>query len=140
MSSNYLQDQYQVQAVLQKPIKYLENVWGQDIHYDIKDKNVDKEMSFWPKFGRDRLNTGSLPYYTSPKLKRTPFERIIPIDTRISRPCWNETLAQSGPFYLRYWQIWDNASILPTTGDISKDPRYGENTRQFTKPYRTSGF
>lgn len=136
-----LQDQFQVQALIQKPIKYVENLWGQSIRVDKSKVDFDTEMSFWPKFGKDRLNMGSLPYTTSPRLKKNIADRIIPVDTQLgcSRACTNEALAQAGPWYLRHWQIWDYAPFKPTSGDVTRDPRYGVNTRQFTKPYRTSG-
>ena len=138
--SAYLQDQFQVQALVQKPIKYIENYWGQELRRQ-KQTDLENEMSFWPKFGKDRLNMGSLPYTTSPRLKKNISDRIIPMDTQLgcSKACWNEALAQAGPWYLRHWQIWDNAPIKPSAGDLSKDPRYGVQTRQFTKPYKSNG-
>jgi hypothetical protein len=139
MSAN-LQDQLQVQALVQKPVKYIENYWGQALRTDPRNKNFDLEMSFWPKFGRDQMNLGSLPYSTAPRLLKRPLDRMLPTFTALecSKPCWNEALAQSGPWYLRHWQIWDNAPFLPTNGDVTKDPRYGVNTRQFTKPQKIS--
>ena len=129
----------EVNAVIDKPIKYLENVWGQAIRRDPRARNIETEMSFYPKFGTDALNSGQLPYATLPRsIKKVTSERMIPLDTRMecSRSCWNEALAQSGPFYLRHWQIWDNAPFKPSSGDVSIDPRYGANTRQFTKSFK----
>lgn len=136
--SQYKQDQLQVQAIVQKPIKYMENVWGQDIRHDKNKRDFETEMSFWPKFGRDRLVTGSLPYTTSPRLRKNPFDRMMPTDTRISKVCWNEALNQAGPHYLRYWPIFDHVPFAPSSGDVTKDPRYGMDTRRFTQPYVTT--
>lgn len=139
--SNGLQDMAQVQAIIQKPVKYVENYYGQDIRFDPRKRNFDVEMSFWPKFGTDRMNVGALPYSTAPRLRRRPIERLMPIDTktRFSRACWNECVNNAGPYYLRYWQIWDYAPFLPSRGDVSIDPRYtGLTTKTFTEPYRLS--
>jgi hypothetical protein len=127
----------QAQAIVQKPIKYIENVWGQDIRMDKNKRNFETEMSFWPKFGRDPLITGALPYTTSPRLRKNPVDRMMPVDTRVSRSCWREALAQAGPHYLRHWPIWDSLPFAPSSGDVTKDPRYGVDTRRFTKPYRS---
>jgi len=134
------QDQTQVQAVFQKPIKFIENYWGQDVRADPRNRNYDVEMSFWPRFGRDRMNVGSLPYTTSPKMLRNPVDRMMSEPTKMgfSRACFNECVNRSGPWYLRHWQIWDYAPLPPTNGDVSKDPRYGMDTRQFTEPYLVS--
>lgn len=135
------QDQSQVQAVFQKPIKYIENVWGQDIKTDPRNKNYDVQMSFYPKqFGTERMNTGSLPYNTSPRLRKQVGERMIPEGTKMmwSRSCWNECLNNAGPWYLRHWQIWDYAPFRPTGGNVALDPRYGIDTRKFTEPYKVS--
>lgn len=133
------QDQYQVQAIVQKPVKYLENMWGQELRTDKRNKDKDVEDSFTPKYGQDRMVTGSLPFATSPRLYNNKNDRMIAVDTRISRACFNDCIAQAGPFYLRHWQIWDTAPFKPSTGDVTKDPRYGENTRQFTMPFRKNG-
>jgi len=128
-------DPFAVQSIVEKPIKYIQNYWGQEIRGDKSSKNYDVEQSFLPKyFGRERMIQGSLPKSTAPRLYNNPNDRMIPVDTRVSASCWNEALAQSGPFYLRRWQIWDNAPYLPSNGDVSLDPRYGADTRKFTKP------
>lgn len=137
--TNGFQDMSQVQAVVQKPVKYLENVFGQDIRTDARMRNYDVEASFFPKqFGTDRMNVGALPYATAPRLKRKPTDRMVPIDTksRFSRVCWNDCIDNAGPHYLRWWQIWDYAPFLPTNGDIALDPRYGLDTKKFTEPYK----
>lgn len=114
-----------VRAQVEKPIKLIENVFGKDIRVDPMGKNYDVAATFKQQsFGRDRMMTGSLPYATSPRLKRTPVQRMVPMDTRVPRGEWNEALARSGPFYYRHWQIWDNAPFLPSRGDITLDPRY----------------
>lgn len=133
------QDQTQIQAVVQRPIKYVENVFGQDIRVDPRLKNYDVEMSFHPKqFGRERMNLGSLPYTTSPRLRRNMSDRMIPEDTKLmwSRSCWNECLNAAGPWYLRHWQIWDYAPFLPKGGNVALDPRYGAYTKTFTEPFK----
>jgi len=134
-----LQDQTQVQAVVQKPIKYVENYWGQAIRTDPRNKNYDIEASFGPKqFGVARMNEGSLPFTTSPRLRKQTGERMMPEGTKFlwSRSCWNECVNSAGPWYYRHWQIWDYAPFLPTSGNVSLDPRYGANTRQFTEPFK----
>lgn len=138
---NGRQDMAQIQAVIQKPIKYIENYYGQDIRMDPRNRNYDVEMSFWPTFGRERMNVGALPYSTAPRLRRQPTDRMMPMDTksRFSRACWNECLNSAGPYYLRHWQIWDYAPFLPSRGDVSIDPRYtGVTTKSFTEPYLLS--
>ena len=138
VQTNGKQDMTQVQAIIQKPVKYLENVFGQDIRADPRNRDYDVQMSFYPKhFGVERMNTGALPYATSPRLRRNPTDRMMPIDTktRFSRACFNECLNSAGPHYLRYWPIWDHMPFLPTGGDVALDPRYGANTKQFTEPY-----
>lgn len=135
-----LQDMSQVQAVIQKPVKFIENVWGQDVKVDPRKRNFDVEMSFWPKFGRDRMNVGAFPYAGAPRMRKKVHERMIPESTKLtySRACFNECVNAAGPNYLRYWQIWDYAPFLPTNGNIALDPRYGMDTKRFTQPYRVS--
>jgi hypothetical protein len=78
---------------------------------------------------------GQLPYSTTPKeYPRIPY-MAIPENTQISKVCFNEALDNSGPWYLRSWQIWDNAPFLPSNGDVTKDPRYGIQTKGFTTEY-----
>lgn len=135
------QDQSQVQAVVQKPVKYIENVWGQAIRTDPRNKSYQVQQSFLPQtYGKERMNTGSLPFNTSPKLRRQVTDRMIPEGTKMmwSRSCWNECLNNAGPWYLRHWQIWDYAPFLPTNGDVSLDPRYGMDTKKFTESYKVS--
>ena len=132
-------DQYKVRSIVQKPIKYVENMFGQAIRHDVKNRNMETEMSFWPKFGKERLNTGNLPYSTTPRLNSTERPEL-PIDTRVSRVCWNEAVAQAGPYYLRHWPLWDGAPFQPSIGDVSKDPRFGgSHTRQFTQQEKFYG-
>lgn len=133
------QDQLQAQAVFQRPVKYIENVFGPDVRPDYSKMDLDVQDSFLPKYGKDRIFKGSLPYTTSPKLYRNVQDRMIPEETRISKVCWNDALADSGPWYLRHWQIWDGVPFLPTTGDVAKDPRYGKMTNDFTRDYVTKG-
>lgn len=130
------QDQTQPQVIVQKPVKYIENVYGRDIRSDKSKKNYDVESSFQTtSFGKDRMIQGSLPFATSPRLKRNVTDRNLPVNTTISRVCFNDCLNEGGRFHDRYWVDWNNHAFLPTTGDVTKDPRYGENTRSFTKPY-----
>lgn len=131
-------DTNRVHAIIEKPVKYIENYWGQEIRVDRGKVDVEKEMEWWPKFGHDRMNVGSLPYTTSPRYRRNMSNRMISEDTRLtfSRACWNECLNQSGPWYNRYWQIWDYVPFVPSYGDITKDPKIGIYTKSFTESYR----
>ena len=98
--TNYLkntQDPYApIRAQVEKPIKVIENVFGQDVKSDPTRKNRDVAASFEPKsFGRDRMMVGSLPYATSPRLKRAPLQRMVAMDTRVPRGEWNESTGTS---------------------------------------------
>ncbi len=117
-----------IRAQVEKPVKIIENVFGTDIRADPRGRNRDVADSFKQKtFGRDRMMTGSLPYATSPRLKKTPLERLVPMNTHVPYGELNEALSRAGPFYLRRWQIWDNAPFLPSRGDVSLDPRFAPN-------------
>ena len=136
-----MQDQSQAQAVIQKPVKYIENYYGQAMRVDRTKVNMELEMANWPKFGQERMNTGSLPYTGSPRYRKNLSDRLIPEDTKMmwSRSCWNECLNQAGPWYLRHWQIWDYAPFVPTAGNVVTDPKYGGiNTKEFTKSYKVT--
>ncbi len=130
-----------IRAQVEKPIKVIENIFGKDIRVDPRNKNEDVAASFKHRsFGQDRMMTGSLPYATSPRLKRAPLQRMVPMDTRVPRGEWNEALARAGPFYYRHWQIWDNAPFLPSNGDLALDPRYNSNQmRPSTTTLKTRG-
>jgi len=101
--------------------------------------NVVTEQQFRynvPELKKDvRPFVGQLPYTTTPKSYIDPGHRMIPESTQVSRVCFNEALDNSGPFYLRHWQIWDYAPFLPSNGDVGKDPRYGIQTKGFTTEY-----
>jgi hypothetical protein len=134
-----MQDMSQVQAVVQKPVKYVENFYGQNLRADRRERDMDVELSFWPTFGTDRMNVGALPYATAPRLRRHPTDRFMPMDTktRFSRACWNECVNSAGPHYLRYWQVWDYAPFLPSRGNVAIDPRYtGMPTKSYTAPFK----
>jgi hypothetical protein len=80
---------------------------------------------------------GQLPYMTTAKTYVNPMIQLIPQSTQINRVCFNEALANSGPFYLRHWQIWDNAPFLPSNGDVTLDPKYmSAQTKGFTAEYQ----
>lgn len=130
-----------VRAQVEKPVKIIENVFGTDFRADPHGRNSNVADSFKQKtFGRDRMMTGSLPYATSPRLKRTPLERMVPMDTHVPFGELKEALSRAGPFYLRRWQIWDNAPFLPSNGDVSLDPRYSANQmKHSTTILRTRG-
>jgi hypothetical protein len=133
------QDITQVQALVEKPIKYIENVWGQDVRVDPRNRNYDTERSLrsqWELY--DRMNTGSLPYSSGPRLLKKEHERMISLSTKLnfSKVCFNKCVEDAGPSYLRYWQIWDSAPFIPSVGDVSIDPRYTQmDTKLFTEPY-----
>lgn len=80
---------------------------------------------------------GALPYSTTPKTYVDPMIRMVPEPTRVDSVCFKEALERSGPFYLRHWQIWDNAPFLPSNGDVAIDPRYlSAQTKGFTTEYQ----
>lgn len=83
---------------------------------------------------------GQLPMHTTPRLcKFNQMEsRIEPETTRgVSPRCsFNERVEAQGPFYLRHWQIFDNAPFLPSEGDVTKDPRYSVMTKGHSADYR----
>ena len=111
--------------------------WGND---DFSSAAFDAEQTFLrTRSGvrKDRRSQfqGQLPYATTPKQWIMPQKQMIPETTRISRACFNEALDESGPFYLRHWQIWDYAPFLPSNGDVTQDPRYGMQTKGFTTDY-----
>lgn len=128
----------QIQAITSEPVRYLEDVWGQDIRAD--KKNRDNDTSTDLRFGKrdQRFNaSSSLPYQTSPRSFETPDTQIIAENTRVNRVCLNDQYIADGPAYLRSFQIWDNAPIKPSVGDVTKDPRYGMITKSFTSRYTT---
>ena len=101
--------------------------------YDMRASFLDAQQKSNSK--RDlRLNghQGQLPYATTPRTFATPGQdRLVPFSTRdnCTRFTFNEQVASQGPFYLRHWQIFDNAPFKPTAGDITKDPRYNFMTK-----------
>lgn len=109
------------------------------INKDYGTFNIDEEQklrAITPQLKRDlRPFTGQLPYHTTPKTWENPQLYMIPETTRVSNVCFNDALYKSGPWYLRHWQIWDNAPFLPSSGDVTKDPRYGMQTKSFTTEY-----
>lgn len=109
---------------------------------EIQDRraNVDIETKFQENVPGVKRSTdrweGQLPYSTTPKAYGTPGLQMIPQSTRIDAVCFREALDNSGPFYLRHWQIWDNAPFLPSGGDVSLDPKYHSmQTKGFTSSY-----
>jgi len=137
-NQEYYKTQDQIQAITSEPVRYLENVWGQDIHTD--KKNQDHDTSTDLRFGkRDQRyqKSDQLPYQTSARSYDTPELQLIPQQTRVNRVCLNDQYDRDGPAYLRTFQIWDNAPIKPSAGDVTKDPRYGVLTKSFTTSYTT---
>lgn len=130
-----------IRAQVMKPMKLLENVFGRDIRADQSCRNPRAAEWLKPAMtARTQMHGGTLPYATSPRLKRAPLQRLTPEDTRVPRGEWNEALARAGPFYDRWWQIWDYAPFKPSNGDIALDPRYNSNQmRCFTSGYKTRG-
>lgn len=111
------------------------------INADYTNENLEAENKFRysqlsGKKGWQRPYSSQLPYRTTPKTYIQPEYQMIPESTRMSRVCFNEALDKSGPFYLRQWPIWDNAPFLPSVGDVTKDPRYGMQTKSFLTEYR----
>jgi len=80
---------------------------------------------------------GQLPYQTTPKSNvHTAIQMIPEYRNPVNRVCFREAVDNSGPFYLRHWQIWDNAPFLPSNGDVTLDPKYmSEQTKGFTTEY-----
>jgi hypothetical protein len=106
---------------------------------DYSSVNFDAEQSF--RSNENNLKKGLRPWsgqlpYRSTKSFVNPGTRMIPESTRSSRVCFNDALANSGPWYLRQWPIWDHLPFLPSVGDVTKDPRYAVQTKGFTTEYR----
>lgn len=133
-----------------KPISYFkereetqhhqyDNTFSDLLQADMKKRNMDVENKFRNIQQGTKRSTvpfsAQLPYNTTPRARGFS-QRMIPESTRVSRVCFNEALENSGPFYLRHWPIWENAPFLPSVGDVSKDPRYGMQTKGFTTAYR----
>ena len=138
---NFVSAEEGVHAIYQKPVQHVENFFGQAHTVELSKRNMDFDQLGKYKYAhggiRDKGFQGQLPYLTSPRLYNTGVqERMIPEDTRVSKVCFNEALEKSGPWYMRYWQIWDYAPFLPSIGDVTKDPRYGQQTRGFTTEYK----
>lgn len=114
--------------------------FGSLMQGDYSSVNFDTEQQFKfnpPGMKKDaRPYVGSLPYRTTPRSWEHKGIQMIPETTRVSKVCFNDAVENSGPWYLRHWQIWDNAPFLPSMGDVSKDPRYGMQTKGFTTEYK----
>jgi hypothetical protein len=130
-----------VRAQVSKPLRVVENVFGPSLRADPKNQNQDVSDALKPQsFGRDKLNMGSLPYSTAPRLRRTPLQQLVPINTRVPPGEWKEAIARAGPFYYRYWPIWDTMPFLPSRGDVSLDPRYVvSQSRRVTTSSKSKG-
>lgn len=130
-----------LRAQISKPLKIVENVFGPAVRIDPKGRDDGVAASLKPQtFGRTQMNTGSLPYSTTPRLRNPPLDRPVPVDTRVPQGEWNEAVARAGPFYARHWQIWEHAPYLPSRGDVSLDPRYINQPRPpATIRHRTKG-
>jgi len=117
-----------------------DNQFGSLTTDDYTSVNFDADQQFKftaPELKKDlRPYTGQLPYRTTPRSWEHKGNQMIPEPTRVSKVCFNDALENSGPWYLRHWQIWENAPFLPSIGDISKDPRYGMQTKGFTTEYK----
>ena len=117
------------------------NEFSADISSDFSNINyeADSQLRYTkPDNKRDvpRYST-QLPYLTTPHMVSTSNQQMIPKVGQFSRICFNDALAKSGPFYLRSWQIWDNAPFLPSLGDVTKDPtRMAEQTKGFSTEYK----
>ena|SRR5947209_2721856 len=90
-----------------------------------------------PKRGFKTRND-QMPYVTTGRRIDPMNNKLVPESTREGDLTvqFNEAVDNSGPFYLRHWQIWDNAPFLPSAGDVSQDPRYGIQTKGFTAEYK----
>ncbi len=114
--------------------------WASFISNDYTQQNRDTENQFRYQVSgvkKDRSPfSAQLPYNTTPKTYTPPTHQMIPQTTRFDKVCFNEALDKAGPHYLRHWQIFDNAPFLPSNGDLSKDPRYGQQTKNFLTSYR----
>ena len=136
----FYQDTAQVAVVREKPVKYLENVWGQSIRSDPKFMSYDMNERLHPKnFSRvrDRYVGGALPYRTTPKLIFNRNDRMIPEDVHVSTVCLKEERYAHGPWYKTYFPPVDLWPVPPTSGDITKDPKFLQDyTRNFTKNHK----
>jgi len=106
---------------------------------DFPDSSFAAEQAFRSQAPQMKMDLrpfeGQLPYSTVPKNYLNPGMQMIPEQTRVSKVCFNEALDNSGPWYLRHWTIFDYAPFLPSVGDVSKDPRYGIQTKGFLTDY-----
>jgi hypothetical protein len=140
--SNYVSLQDGVHAIFQKSVQHPENVFGQAPSEQFRSRTVNFDQLGSYQYDSQKINksrgfSGQLPMATSPKLYGGDVQdRMIPEETRVSKVCFNEALENSGPWYLRHFQIWDYAPLLPSIGDVTKDPRYGQQTRGFTTEYK----
>jgi len=129
-----------IPVVYEKPVKYLENVWGQDVRMDPKNRSYDMSEFLKPKnFGgvRDTKVGGSMPFLTTPKLRFNRMDRMIPEETFVSSVCLKEELDNRGPWYNTYLPPVDLWPIKPTRGDITKEPKYIQDyTKRRVQNYR----
>ncbi|RKP33268.1 hypothetical protein BJ085DRAFT_31414 [Dimargaris cristalligena] len=106
---------------------------------DYGKRNFDTEQAFRDTAPSSqsgvRQFSGQLPYATTPRSFENPMTKIIPQPTKMGKVCFNDALDKAGPFYLRQWQIWENAPFIPSLGDVTKDPRYAIQTKGFTTEY-----
>ena len=131
-----------VKVIHQKTIKYMENMWGQEVRPDYKKKDYEREYNMHPRnFSniRDPMLSGSLPYATTPRLYFNRNDRMLPTETRDSSIAKKMSLENSSPWYTHYWPVVETWPILPSRGDITQEPMYNQrHTRSFTKTYKKS--
>jgi hypothetical protein len=104
------------------------------ISKDVKTYNMGR-FTFPQETQRDTVPfSGQLPYNTTPKqynFKGYRPEIAQSTNTRGNHVCFNTELAKT-PFYLRKFIPRDNSF----NGDVTKDPRYGIITNNFSNKYK----
>lgn len=91
-------------------------------------------------------------FFLETKRDKRPYSGELPVDFSARQPnydarridvaqmtstkgdfvCFNERVSAS-PFYLRSWAIFEDMPMVPSIGDVTKDPRYSMITKQFSE-------
>lgn len=122
----------QVQAVYQRPVKEVQNVFGARNRVDYSGTGDMRPTSYGPRF--QQSYSEQLP--SAGQSVRYSYDQMVPEPTRITRVCMNKTF-ESVPFYERSFPIVDAFPVKPTMGEIGDDPRYKMiSTKTNTSEYK----
>jgi hypothetical protein len=116
-----MQSSAQVQAVYQRPVKEVENVFGQRnrTDYTADVANDLRPKSYGPRFSQPYSE--QLPH--AGQGVRWSTGQLIPEPTRTTRVAMNKAFEDT-PYYERKWEPVEHLPVLPTIGNIDADPRY----------------